>query len=225
MLKVGLTGGMACGKTIVGKMFARRGGHVIQADQIAHELMRPGEEVYQQIVAAFGAEILAPDSTIDRAKLAQAAFSSARGSGQSDSASPGSRIHELNAIVHPAVIRRQEDWMDEIGRRDPQAVAIVEAALIFEAGLGDHFDKIIVVACDPEQKLERFARRANLNKDAAAAELARRSAAQLPDDEKARRADYVLDNSGSLEQTELQVEQVWAELRESARIFRGSIAP
>jgi len=196
---------MACGKTAVADMFARRGAHVVQADRLAHELMSPGEHVYEEIVRRFGRNILAPDGTIDRVKLAEAAFSPGRDG--------GTRIGELNAIVHPAVIRRQEEWMDEIGRRDPHAVAIVEAALIFEAGLGERFDNIVVVTCETEQKLERFARRANLSREAAASELNRRSAAQLPDTEKASRAHWVIDNSGSLEETERQVEQVWKEMK------------
>ncbi|HYH01337.1 MAG TPA: dephospho-CoA kinase [Terriglobales bacterium] len=227
MLRVGLTGGMACGKTAVADMLARRGAHVIQADKIAHELMLPGQSVYNEIVAAFGREVLATDGSIDRVRLAQAAFgvedSGARGQDGATLRPPapstkkgGNRIEELNAIVHPAVIRRQEEWMDETGRREPGAIAIVEAALIFEAGVGKRFDKIIVVACNPEQKLKRFALRANLPDDTARAEMERRSAAQLPDDEKVRRADYVIDNSGSLQQTEQQVDRLFAELKREA---------
>lgn len=211
MLRVGLTGGMACGKSTVAEMFARRGAHVAFADKIAHDLMQPGQPVYNAIVAAFGREILAADGGIDRGRLAQAAFGGQIGKSTS-------RVEELNAIVHPAVIRRQEEWMDEIGRTDPNAVAIVEAALIFEAGVGKRFDKVVVVACGAEQKVERFASRVHLSPDHARREVERRSAAQLPDEEKARRADYVIDNSGFLDDTERQVERVLTELKREAEL-------
>lgn len=225
MLRVGLTGGMACGKSTVAGMFARMGAHVAYADKIAHELMQPGQAVYNEIVAAFGREILAADGSIDRVRLAQAAFGGGQG-GVAPSLRPGedgsetrpytgqgvNRVAELNAIVHPAVIRRQEEWMAEVGRTDPNGITVVEAALIFEAEVNERFDKIIVVACDPNQKVERFARRANLSREEARREIERRSAAQLPDEEKVRRADYVVRNSGSLEKTEQQVERIFAEL-------------
>lgn len=230
MLKVGLTGGMACGKSVVGEMFARLGAHVIQADGIAHALMRPGEAVYEQIVARFGREILAGDGSIDRVKLANAVFVSsgantgpaARDGGATRGAEATSpRIEELNAIVHPAVIRRQDEWMNDIGRRDPTAVTVVEAALIYEAGGESHFDKIVVVVCDVAQKVERFARRVKLPLEAARAELERRMLAQMPEEEKARRADYRVFNTGSLNETEEQVRQIFAELKREALARAG----
>lgn len=204
MLKVGLTGGVACGKSTIGEMLVARGAHLIQADEIAHELRRPGEAVYREIVRQFGESILHADGTIDRQKLAEAAF----GAG---------RVKELNAIVHPAVIACQERWMEETGARDPQGVAIVEAALILEAAVQGRFDKIIVVTCRPEQKVERFAARQRLSHEAARAEVERRSAAQLPDEQKARAADYVIDNSGDIASAERQVEATWAELQRAAK--------
>ena len=121
MLRVGLTGGVACGKSMVARMFADLGARITDADTIAHELYRPGQDVYQELVKRFGPEIVKPDGEIDRARLAAVAFD-------------GGRVEELNKIVHPAVIRQQERWMREIGAKDPYAVAMVEAALIFEAG-------------------------------------------------------------------------------------------
>ncbi len=109
VLKVGLTGGIAVGKSIVGEMFAGLGVHVIQADEIAHQLIRPGEPVYQQVLDHFGSGILNPDGSVNRAHLAELAF----GAG-----GKSSRVQELNQIVHPGVIRRQEEWMAEVGRRD-----------------------------------------------------------------------------------------------------------
>src|SRR5580704_8096686 len=123
-----------------------------------------------------------------------------------------SRIQELNRIVHPAVLRSQEEWMEEMGRQDPRAIAIVEAALILEAGAAKRFDRLIVVTCSDDQRIARFAARQKLDLDAARKEVERRMAAQLPEAEKIKAADYVIDNSGSLEQTREQVGQVWGEL-------------
>ena len=133
MLKVGLTGGIASGKSVVGEMFVALGAQLIQADAIAHQLMQPGEPVYREVVRHFGVGILNPDGSVNRARLAEAAFGA---SGRNKT----SRIQELNQIVHPAVIQRQEEWMAEVGRGDPRAIAIVEAALILEAGLANGFD-------------------------------------------------------------------------------------
>src|SRR5205807_1429878 len=107
-----------------------------------------------------------------------------------------SRIQELNRIVHPAVIRSQEEWMNEVGRHDPHAVAIVEAALILEAGAAKRFDRMIVVTCNDEQRIARFAARQKLDLKAARKEVERRMAAQLPEADKIEAADYVIDNSG-----------------------------
>ena len=206
MLKVGLTGGIASGKSVVGEMLVALGAHLVQADRIAHQLMLPGQPVYNEVVRHFGGGILNPDLSVNRAKLAEAAFGSAT------SAIP-SRVLELNRIVHPAVIRSQDDWMEEMGRQDPHAIAIVEAALILEAGAAKRFDRLIVVTCNDEQRVARFAARQKLDLEAARKEVERRMAAQLPDAAKIKAADFVIDNSGSLEQTREQVRQVWEKLR------------
>ena len=210
MLKVGLTGGIASGKSVVGEMFVARGAHLVQADRIAHSLMQPGEAVYNEVVRHFGREILNPDMTVNRAGLAEAAF------GRVAEGNRVSRVQELNRIVHPAVIRSQDGWMQEIGRQDPHAVAVVEAALILEAGARDHFDRIVVVTCGEEQRRARFAARQKIDLDSARNEVARRMAAQLPDEEKIKAADFVIDNCGSLESTREQVQRVWAKLRTEA---------
>ncbi|MFB3815024.1 MAG: dephospho-CoA kinase [Terriglobales bacterium] len=206
MLKVGLTGGIACGKSTVAEMFAARGAHVVKADEIAHQLFAPGTEVYEEVVRRFGRGILRPDGTIDRPKLAAIVFAPER-----------PRILELNALVHPAVVAHQDRWSEEIRQRDPQGLAVVEAALILEAGARDHFDRLVVVACDPEQKVERLAKRLGLDLATARREVERRSEAQLPDEEKQRQADYVIDNSGPLAETEAQVERIFAELKREAK--------
>jgi dephospho-CoA kinase len=200
MLKVGLTGGIAAGKSVVGEMLAALGARVIQADHISHQLMQPGERVYEEVVRRFGRGILSSDGTVNRARLAEAAF----GEG---------RIRELNQIVHPAVIKRQKDWMEEIGRREPKAIAVVEAALILEAGAREDFDRLVVVTCRPEQRIERWARHRHVDGETARREVERRMAAQLPDEEKTKAADYVIDNSGSLDDTRAQVQRVYSQMK------------
>jgi dephospho-CoA kinase len=204
MLRVGLTGGVACGKSTVAKMFADLGAKIIDADTIAHELYRPGHEVLRELVKHFGPEILKPDGELDRPKLATLVFD-------------GGRVEELNKIVHPAVIRQQEQWMRALGEKDPNAVAIVEAALILEAGAKDRFDRIMVVTCKPGQKTTRFSQRTGMSADAARADVERRNKAQMPDEEKARRADFVIDNSGPVEETRHQVERIYSELKVLAK--------
>jgi len=212
LLKVGLTGGIASGKSTVGGMFAVLGVHVIQADVIAHQLMLPGERVHGEVVRHFGEAILNPDGTINRSRLAELAFSSQQ--------NQPSRIKELNQIVHPAVIQAQEAWMDEVGQRDPHAIAMVEAALILEAGAGKRFDRLVVVTCGPEQRIERWARKQNVDHEASRREIGRRRAAQLPDEEKVKAADYVIDNSGSLHETSEQVRVIYEQLKRAAEETR-----
>ena len=204
MLKVGLTGGVACGKSTIGQMLVARGAHLVRADDIAHQLMQPGQAVYEKVRQHFGPSIVHQDGSIDRLKLAEAAF----GAG---------RVEELNRIVHPAVIDYQNRWMEETGGREPNAVVIVEAALILEAGVEGRFDRLIVVTCRAEQKAERFAVRQKLPLDAARVEVERRSAAQVPDEEKTRAADYVIDNSGDLAAAEREVDALWPKLQRLAK--------
>jgi dephospho-CoA kinase len=204
LLRVGLTGGVACGKSTVARMFADLGANIVDADTIAHELYRPGQEVYLALIRHFGSEIVQASGEIDRAKLAAAAFE-------------GGRVEELNKIVHPAVIRQQDQWMRELGAKDRYAVAIVEAALIFEAGVKDHFDKIMVVTCKPAQKIARFGQRTGRIEADARADVERRTKAQMSDEEKARRADFVIDNSGTTEEARHQVQRIYAELKVLAK--------
>ena len=212
MLKVGLTGGIATGKSVVGEMFVGLGAQLVQADRIAHSLMQPGEAVYNEVVRHFGRDILNPDGSVNRTKLAEVAF----GSTEETASNRASRIDELNRIVHPTVLRSQDEWMHAIGVQYPQAVAMVEAALILEAGAGDRFDRLVVVTCNPEQRAARFAARQKVDLQTARAEVTRRMAAQLPDEEKIKAADFIIDNSGSLADTREQVTQVWEKLRSEA---------
>jgi dephospho-CoA kinase len=206
LLKVGLTGGIATGKSVVGEMFVKLGAHVILADSISHWLMQPGHAVYHRVVECFGREILNPDGTVSRPRLAEVAFGN-------EAKGVPARVKELNAIVHPAVLEYENEWMQEIGENDPHAIAIVEAALILEAGGASRFARLIVVTCTPEQRIARYARRMKVSEAEARAEVTRRMAAQIPDAEKAQAADFVIDNSGSLDSTEHQVRDVYEKLQ------------
>jgi dephospho-CoA kinase len=207
-LRVGLTGGLASGKTTVADMFAARGAYVMSADKAGHELMAFGEPVYEEVITRFGKAILNENGSINRARLAEIAF----GSG---------RIEELNRIIHPAVIAKMERWLRETSEFDPRGILMVEAALILEAGLGKYFDKLVVVNSDSKQKLERSTAR-TLGTGAhgeherlqALQDAERRVGAQLSDQEKLAAADYVIDNSGSLQATERQVNEVFRELQQ-----------
>ena len=206
MLKIGLTGGIASGKSLVSRMFVDLGAHCIDADQIAHDLMALGGPAYDEVVRTFGSEILNPDKSVNRSKVAELAFDKRR-----------PKIYELNRILHPGVIERYETWMEDIRRRDPDAIAILEAALVLEAGLRRRFDKIVVVTCKPQQRIERWAQRFNLDPETAKVEVTRRMMAQAPDEAKIQAADYVIDNSGSVEETRKQVEKVYEALLPQAK--------
>ncbi len=206
-LRVGLTGGLASGKTSVAQMFASRGAYLLHADKVAHELMAPGQPVYDEVVRQFGECIVSDDGTIDRPKLATLAFE-------------GERVNELNAIVHPAVTLRMQEWFAEMSEFDPKGILVFEAALILEAGMGKYFDKLVVVTSNREQKLERFARRVlgasvsnSEDLEKALKDAERRLGAQLSESEKVAAADYVIDNSGSLAETERQVNKIFRELQ------------
>jgi dephospho-CoA kinase len=198
MIKVGLTGGIASGKSLVSRMFTELGAHTIDADELAHELMVPGEPAYNEIVEKFGNAILNPDKTVNRAKLAELAFDKKR-----------PRIYELNRILHPGVIQRYEKQMDDIEKREPNAIVMLEAALLLEAGLRRRFDKIIVVTLNPQQRIDRWAQRFNLDAETARLEVTRRMMAQAPDEAKLQAADFVIDNSGSIDETKGQVQKVY----------------
>jgi dephospho-CoA kinase len=206
MIKVGLTGGIASGKSLVSRMFTELGAHTIDADELAHELMAPGEPAYNEIVEKFGDAILNPDKTVNRAKLAELAFDKKR-----------PRIYELNRILHPGVIQRYEKWMDEIEKQEPTAIVMLEAALLLEAGLRRRFDKIIVVTLKQQQRIDRWAQRFNVDVETARLEVTRRMMAQAPDEAKLQAADFVIDNSGSVEETQEQVKKVYEALLSQAK--------
>jgi dephospho-CoA kinase len=197
MLRVGLTGGVASGKSTAGAMFVSLGCHLIDSDQITHSLFEPGQPVYKAVVEEFGDRILAPDGSINRRVLGDIVFND-----------PSARAR-LNSLVHPAVIRRQQEWLKETEAQDPQGIAIVDAALMIEAGTYKNYDKVIVVVCTPEVQKERFRARSGLSDE----QIDARIRAQMSMEEKSGYADFVIENSGSIENTRRQVEQVYEQLR------------
>lgn len=206
MIKIGLTGGISSGKSLVARIFTELGAHTIDADTLAHELMLPGQPAYKEIAEKFGKEILNPDGTINRGRLAELAFDKRR-----------PRIYELNRILHPGVIQKYEQWMEEIGRREPDAIVILEAALLLEAGLRKRFDRIIVVTCKPQQRIDRWARKLGGDLESARAEVTRRMMAQAPEEAKIQAADYVIDNSGTEDETRRQVQTIYETLLPQAK--------
>ncbi|HEX5000143.1 MAG TPA: dephospho-CoA kinase [Terriglobia bacterium] len=197
MLKVGLTGGIGAGKTTAAKMFAELGCHVIDADSITRDLFKPGHPVRTLVAAAFGPAVVASDGSIDRKVLGELVFRD-----------EGLR-QKLNGIVHPAILQRQKAFLDVASGVDPDGIGMVEAALMVEAGTYKNYDKLVVVITSPEIQRQRLRERTNLTGD----EIEARIGAQLPMPEKAKFADYIIDNSGTLEDMRRQVETIYYELR------------
>ena len=218
MLRVGLTGGLGSGKSTVAAFLREFGAHVIEADALGRQLMEPGHEVYKRIASAFGSEVVLPDGRLNRPKLAEFAFR-------------GGRLHELNAIVHPAVIAAQQKWMEEIFEQDPAAIGVIESALIFEvvrdalargeregvlADWRRRIDRVILVTAPDELKIARYVARISAPgpaREAAEADARHRLAQQIPDAEKAAQSDYVIDNSGDKAALYDQVANLWHSLK------------
>ncbi len=198
MLKVGLTGGLACGKTFVANELHRLGCHVIHADDLGHEVLAPSGEAYQSAIQLLGPEVLDVNGEIDRQRVAEIVFHDP------------AKLAALNSIVHPAVRRRKDRLFAEIAAADPHAIAVMEAAILIETGTYLDYDKLIVVCCAPETQLERALHRDPLvTEEAVRARLAR----QMPMEEKRAFADYLIDSSGPKADTARQTEEVFAALR------------
>jgi dephospho-CoA kinase len=197
MTRVGLTGGLASGKSFVGRVLEDLGCHVMRADDVGHAVLMPGGEAYGPVLEAFGTAILSPDGLIDRKKLAAEVFGNPE------------RLAALNAIVHPAVIRREQDFLAEIAERDPDGIGVVEAAILIETGSYRRFDRMILVVCTEEQQIERAMHRDGSTREQAEARLKR----QMPLSEKRKYADFVIDTSGSKENTMEQTRRVYDALR------------
>jgi dephospho-CoA kinase len=197
MLRVGLTGGLASGKSFVGHALADLGCYLIEADKLGHEVMLPGAEAYDAIVREFGPGVLDSEGRISRRKLSGIVWNDPE------------RLEKLSSLVHPPVQEREEIRMAEIARADPRAIVVVEAAILVETGRYKCFDRLIVVTCASEQQMERALERGSYNKEEILARLNR----QLPLAEKLRVADYVIDTSGAKEATLEQVRTVYDKLR------------
>jgi dephospho-CoA kinase len=229
MLRVGLTGGLGSGKSTVAGYLREFGAEVIEADELGRALMKPGQQVYNEIVRAFGPEVVSSDHTLNRERLAELAFQ-------------GGRINALNAIVHPAVISAQRVWMDSVFSRNPTAVAVIESALIFEverdagargesetvlANWRRRIDRIIVITAPDEVKIARYAARVStseVSRIAAEADARVRLAHQIPDEEKAARADYVLENTGDQAGLHAQVAALWPRLTAESNKFPQNLS-
>ena len=198
----GLTGGIASGKSTVARFFQDLGAYIFDADRIGHEVIEPGHTAYQEVVERFGKAILDSGGRIDRRKLGPKVFADLQ------------QLRRLNAIVHPHIIARVKKLAAEKQRRNPYAVVIIDAALIFESGLDGTLRKVMVAWCRPEQQLERLMAMTGVSRE----EAEQRIKAQMPLEEKCRRADYLIDCSGSLEQSRAQAEAIYPELR---RIVEG----
>lgn len=219
MLSVGLTGGLGSGKSTVATYLRELGAEVIEADAMGRELMEPGQPVFAAIAAHFGPEVVLPDGRLNRSRLAELAFREGR-------------LQELNSIVHPAVIAEQRRWMREVFARNPEAIAVVESALIFEVErdarargeqegvLADwrrRFDRIVVVTAPEEQKIARWVARFSTHsqgRESAEADVRARLAAQISDPEKAAMADFVIENSSDPATLRVHTEELWQKLLE-----------
>jgi dephospho-CoA kinase len=197
MLRVGLTGGLACGKTFVGQALADLGCMVIRADDLGHEALAPGGEAYDPVVREFGEDILTGEGSIDRTLLAARVFGDPH------------KLARLNAIVHPAVMRREEEMIADFAAREPNGITVVEAAILVETGSYRRFDKLILVTCSEDQQMERAMSREGVVEADVLARLSR----QMPLAEKLKFADFVIDTSGEKEDTLRQTRAVYERLR------------
>ncbi len=197
MLRVGLTGSIAVGKSFVASVLGQLGCHVIDADEVARAVVAPGSPGLQAVVREFGRSVLRPDGSLDRARLAAIVLADAE------------RRARLNAILHPLIIAEQEERLKRLERDDPCGIAVVEAALIIEAGSRHRFDRLIVVHCRPEVQIQRLMHRNKISRE----EAERWIAAQMPQEEKMRYADFLIDSSDGFDDVRRQTEEVYRQLR------------
>ena len=197
MLRVGLTGSIAVGKSSVLETFRELGCHTLDADQVARDVVEPGSDGLRQVVEAFGESVLKPDGSLDRAKLGSIVFSDEE------------KRSQLNAIIHPLVFEEQDRWLRAREAEDPDGIAIVDAALMIESGGYRRFDKLIVVWCRPELQLQRLMHRDKLS----ASDAEKRIAAQMSQDEKKKHADFLIDTSNDFEATRRQTAEVFERLK------------
>jgi len=204
MLRVGLTGSIAVGKSFVGSVFVELGCHLLDADETAREVVEPGTEGLKLIVDEFGPEVLQADGTLDRKAVGAIIF-----------ANPEKR-QRLNAILHPRIIERQDEMLHRWEEKDTHGIGIVDAALMIESGGYRRFDKVIVVHCRPEVQLERLMLRQGLSLE----EARTRIDSQMPQAEKQKFADYLIDTSDGFELTRKRTKEVYDQLSQIARHHR-----
>ncbi|HVA93699.1 MAG TPA: dephospho-CoA kinase [Candidatus Dormibacteraeota bacterium] len=200
MLRVGLTGGIATGKSAVVAMLRELGCRVLEADKIAHRMIEPGGAAYEEVVREFGRGILAADGRVDRSKLGAIVFADPK------------LLARLNAIVHPPVLAAQDQELAAIERAEPHAIAVVEAALLIEAGYAKKLDCLVVTWCTPEQQMARLTQ-PGAGRGLTIEQARQRIAAQMPAEEKRHMADEEIDCSGTLEHTREQVKALFARLK------------
>jgi dephospho-CoA kinase len=204
MLKVGLTGGIASGKSTVASLLRDRDCQVLELDPLGHELLEPGQAAYDEVLREFGNGILGPGDKVDRAKLGAIIFSET------------AKRERLNQILHPRILQVVLQWFSALDRPDGPDLAVAEAALLFEAGFHKELDKLIVCWARPDQQLSRLMER-GLSREQASLRIA----AQMPAEEKRALADEVIDCSGSFEETERQLGMVFAKLQRIAAGIRN----
>ncbi|MEO8434365.1 MAG: dephospho-CoA kinase [Pyrinomonadaceae bacterium] len=197
MLRVGLTGSIAVGKSFVLGVLAGLGCRVVDADKTAREVVAIGSPGYTAVVEAFGEEILKPDGTLDRPKLGRVVFAD------------DTLRQQLNSILHPFIMAQQDALMSRWEQEDPEAIGVVDAALMIESGGYQRFDKLIVVHCRPKIQLERLMSRDSMTRE----EAEQRIAAQMPQEEKKRHADYLIDTSNGFESARTQTEEIYLVLQ------------
>ena len=200
MLRVGLTGSIAVGKSFVSGVLAGLGCHVVDSDAIARKVVEPGTLGLQKVVDAFGAVALREDGSLDRAALSSLIFGDEE------------KRELMNSILHPFIMAEQDALLTSWELEDPHGIGIVDAALLIESGGFRRFDKLVVVHCRPEVQLERLMRRNSLSREEAEARIN----AQLPQAEKLKQADFAVDTSGTFDETRARIEEVYAELHRLA---------
>jgi len=197
MLRVGLTGGLASGKSFVGRALSDLGCLLIQADLLGRQVLEQGGETYEAVVKTFGNQIVDPDGRINRRRLAKIVFSDPE------------QLAKLNALVHPRVKERERDLVAEFAREHPDGIAVTEAAILVETGSYKDYDRLIVAVCRPEQQIERSMERDGVSRE----EVLNRLSRQMPLEEKVKHADFIIDTSGTKEDTLQQVRTVYESLR------------
>jgi dephospho-CoA kinase len=207
MIKVGLTGGIASGKSTVSEIFASLGAKVLDADEVARELLLPGQPVWKRLRQTFGEEFFHPDGTVKRKQLRKLVFANPE------------RRSQLNAIVHPEVMKEINRKSESLSSLLEPMVLVVDVPLLLEVGVADRFDKIVVVDARESVQINRLMQRDGISEEEAKQALK----VQMPLSEKVEQADYVIDNNSTLTDTEIQVRMIWQELLELARAKRSTV--